>query len=78
MRDLTGLNIGEEGRVAWVTARGGMRRRLMDLGLTPGARVRCLLAAPGGGMRAYGVRGTVVALRIKDAETVLLEDGRHG
>ena len=77
MRDLAGLNIGEEGTVAGVTARGGMRRRLMDLGLTPGARVECLLGAPGG-MRAYRVRGTVVALRMKDAKTVLLEDGRHG
>ena len=77
MRDLAGLNKGEEGTVAWVTARGGMRRRLMDLGLTPGARVQCLLGAPEG-MRAYRVRSTVVALRMKDAKTVLLEDGRHG
>lgn len=77
MMDLTALKEGCFGRVGCLTARGGMRRRLMDLGLTRGVAVRCLFSAPGGGMRAYQVRGAVIALRARDAKTVFLEGKSH-
>lgn len=77
MMDLTALKTGGAGRVAGLTARGGMLRRLMDLGFTRGAPVKCLLSAPGGGMRAYQVRGAVVALRLRDAQNICLEDESH-
>ncbi len=78
MKRLSDLDIGESGDILCVTAAGGMRRRLMDLGFTMGARAECLLAAPGKGMRAYRVREAVVALRRKDAATVLLREAAHG
>ncbi len=77
MKDLSALRIGEKGRVAGLDAGGGMGRRLMDLGFTLGAEVECVLTAPGGGMRAYGVRRTVVALRQEDARKVTLEEKRY-
>ncbi|MGM9522666.1 MAG: ferrous iron transport protein A [Oscillospiraceae bacterium] len=46
---------------------GTTRRRLLDLGFTPGARVTCLFAAPSGNPRAYMVRGSIIALRSSDA-----------
>ena len=49
---------------------GALRRRLLDLGFTPGARVRCLFAAPSGDPRAYMVRGSVIALRRDDAGSI--------
>ena len=54
---------------------GEVRRRLMDLGLTPGARVTCLFSAPSGDPRAYMVRGSVIALRREDAAGVVLMRG---
>ena len=78
MKRLSDLDIGESGDILCVTAAGGMRRRLMDLGFTMGARAECLFAAPGKGMRAYRVREAVVALRRKDAATVLLREAAHG
>ena len=77
MKDLCGLKRDEAGVIAGLSARGGMRRRLMDLGFTPGARVEYVLAAPGRGMRAYLIRGTLIALRESDAKTVLLQEARH-
>ena len=74
MKDLSALAAGETGYVSAVTAAGGMRRRLMDLGFTRGAAVRCLFFAPGGGMRAFLVRQAVIALRRRDAEQVKLEE----
>ena len=74
MRHLALLKAGEGGRIKGVRPGCGLSRRLMDLGFTPGARAECVLAAPGRGMRAYKIRNTVVALRRRDAEDVLLED----
>ena len=77
MKRLCDLQPGESGRVRCLTAAGGMKRRLMDLGLTEGAEATCLFFAPGRGMRAFRVRRTVIALRRRDAENVVLEDNGH-
>lgn len=77
MDDLSSLPIGSAGRVKRLEAAGGMGRRLMDLGFTAGARVDCLLSAPGRGMRAYRVRRAVIALREKDARNIILEEKSH-
>ena len=77
MKDLTTLQEGQGARVEALTAQGGMRRRLMDLGFTRGAPVFCLFSAPGNGMRAYRIRSAVVALRGRDAQTVRLEEETH-
>lgn len=75
MKNLAELTVGERGKVRCVE--GGLSQRLRDLGFTRGAAVECLLAASGQGMRAYSVRGAVIALRQRDARQVTVEDGRH-
>ena len=75
MKNLAALTVGDRGKVRGV--QGGLSQRLRDLGFTRGAAVECLLAAPGRGMRAYRVRGAVIALRRRDARQVTVEDGRH-
>lgn len=45
-------------------------RRLLDLGLTEGTRVCAVLVAPGGDPRAYLWRGSLIALRNRDAHAV--------
>ena len=63
---------GETGVVEEIFLPWETRRRLLDLGLTPGARVACLFSAPSGDPRAYMVRGSVIALRREDADRVAL------
>lgn len=46
---------------------GFSRRRLLDLGLTPGARVQAALDTAFGEPRAFRIRGTTVALRSAQA-----------
>ena len=77
MRDLLSLPLGRSGRVRCLRAGEGIGRRLMDLGFTPGAEMVCLLAAPGNGMRAYRIRGAVIALRRGEARTIVLEEENH-
>lgn len=70
---LCDLNPGEGGTVQQLNTVGSMRRRLMDLGVIPGAAVACVGRSPGGDPAAYGVRGAVVALRRADAATVEIQ-----
>ncbi|HIS03412.1 MAG TPA: ferrous iron transport protein A [Candidatus Pullichristensenella avicola] len=69
------LRPGESATVRGLLPDNGrlIARRLMDLGFTRGAHVRCLFAAPSGEPRAYRIRGAVVALRREDAALVRAE-----
>jgi DtxR family Mn-dependent transcriptional regulator len=50
--------------------RGIERRRLMDLGIVPGTRVRLERRGLTGGLSAYQVRGTVIGLREEQASMI--------
>ena len=63
---------GEWGMVKQLNTIGSMRRRLLDLGLTPDTPVVCLGHAPGGDPTGYGIRQAVIALRRQDAATVIV------
>ena len=52
--------------------RGFARRRLLDLGFTPGARIRTDLQTFTGDPRAYRLRGTTIALRREQSDRVLV------
>lgn len=75
-RTLADLAFDEEAWVARLDAacQGFTRRRLLDLGMTPGTRVRAELQSAFGGPRAYRVRGTLIALRREQAGKVEIED----
>ena len=68
MKNLTELESGENCRVEKLCLAGDMRRRLMELGLTEGANVACVLC--GSGIRAYLIRGAVIALRDEDGQHI--------
>jgi DtxR family transcriptional regulator, Mn-dependent transcriptional regulator len=71
---LSDLSAGAVGEVVELDpiCRGFMRRRLLDLGFTPGARVRPDLTTFAGDPRAYRVRGTTIALRREQSARVLV------
>ena len=52
---------------------GAMRLRLMELGLVPGTRVRCVHVCRPAAQGAYAVRGAVIAIRRSDAARILTE-----
>lgn len=76
-KTLSQLQPGEKGRVLAIahSVRGLPRRRLLDLGFTPGARVECALKSTfgKGDPSAYRIRGTVVALRREQTEQIFIE-----
>ena len=66
------LQEGQQAQVEEIWATGAMRRRLQDIGLTPGTRVRCLQESPAGDPVAYLIRGATIALRREDSGLVEL------
>lgn len=75
-RRLTALRRGETALVGALDQglQGFTRRRLLDLGLTPGARITAELPSMLGDPVAYRVRGTLIALRRDQAEQVLINE----
>lgn len=67
---LSRLSPGSEGRVLSLSADGPLRRRMLDLGLVPGAKIRALQRSPAGDPTAYLICGAVIALRSADAQKV--------
>jgi DtxR family Mn-dependent transcriptional regulator len=72
---LSRLSSGEAAEVVALDPlfRGFARRRLLDLGFTPGARIRSDLATFAGDPRAYRLRGTTIALRREQSDRVLVK-----
>ncbi len=64
---------GRKARVVKLTAKGSMRRRLLDIGLVEGTLVECLGKSPLGDPRAYLIRGAVIAIRSRDCRDILVE-----
>ncbi len=75
-RRLTALKRGESALVGQLDQglQGFTRRRLLDLGLTPGVRITAELPSMLGDPVAYRVRGTLIALRRDQAEHVLISE----
>lgn len=70
---LSHIKPGEEVRVVWLASETHMKQRLLDLGFAPDETLTCVLQAPRGGMRAYLVRGAVIALRQENANEIFVE-----
>ena len=72
---LAGLRAGGSARVVRIAAhcQGQARRRLLDLGIVPGALIESEYASPGGDPVAYRIRGALIALRRSQAELIQIE-----
>ncbi len=71
--NLGDINVGEAATVCSLKASGGMRRRLLDIGLVENTRVECVGRSPLGDPSAFLIRGAVVALRSEDCKNILVK-----
>lgn len=63
---------GEVGTVLRIVGQGGIRRRLLDMGITPGTEISMRKVAPLGDPIEITVRGYQLSLRKSEAEIVLM------
>ena len=69
---LSDLKVGQSGTVQHIKTTGSMRRRLLDLGIIEGTKIRCIHKSPAGNPVAYSIRGAVIALRTDDSKQIEL------
>jgi len=73
LKKLDEFKIGETGLIKKVEGEGRLRRRLFDMGVTPGATVYLRKKAPLGDPLEVTIRGYELTLRKSEAALVLLE-----
>ncbi|MDY4787766.1 MAG: ferrous iron transport protein A [Bacilli bacterium] len=73
IKKLDEFNIGEKGTIKMVSGEGRLRRRLFDMGVTPGAYVILKKRAPLGDPLEITIRGYELTLRKVEANLVTLE-----
>ncbi len=64
---------GESGMVLKVKSEGAIKRRLFDMGITPGASIVLRKVAPLGDPIEIRVRGYELSIRKSEAETVFMK-----
>lgn len=73
MKLLSQFEIGEKGVIKCVLGEGAVRRRLFDMGITPGAEVYLRKKAPFGDPIEISLRGYELTLRKAEAAQVEME-----
>ena len=67
---LTNLPIMKKGKIESMECTGSVRRRLLDLGLVNNSYIIPILNSPSKGLRAFDIRGILIAIRDEDASLV--------
>lgn len=73
--NLSQMKPGESGIIDAVGGEGALRRRLLDMGLTPGTRVSVRKVAPFGDPLELFLRGYELTLRGEDARNIRMKKG---
>lgn len=68
--NLANMKPGESGTILTVGGAGALRRRLLDMGLTPGTKVSVRKIAPFGDPIELTLRGYELTLRGEDAANI--------
>lgn len=67
------LPIGGSGKILAVNGEGALRRRFLDMGLTPKTVVSVTKAAPLGDPIELRLRGYELSIRLEDAKNIEIE-----
>ena len=68
------LEIGKKAKIVAVNGKGALRRRLLDMGLTPHTQVMVRKVAPMGDPIELLIRSYELTIRIDDAKDIEVEE----
>ena len=72
-KPLSAFSIGEKGKVVSVLGEGRVRRRLFDMGVTPGTEILLRKKAPLGDPIEISLRSYELTLRNSEADCIIME-----
>lgn len=67
---LNEMEMNRCGKVIEIEADNSIKRRFLDLGIVPGALIERVLVSPFGGISAYFIMGSTIAIRDGDAKGI--------
>ena len=70
---LRDLKPGQQGTVVSIGEKGPVRRRIMDMGVTPGAEIKVIKIAPLGDPIEVNIRGYELSLRKSEAQQIQIK-----
>ena len=73
MKTLRDVEIGSTAKVRKLHGEGAVKRRILDMGITEGARVTVCKVAPLGDPIELTVRGYQLSLRKSDAASIVVQ-----
>ena len=70
---LNNVSIGQTATIYKLNSTGNMRRRLLDIGLIDNTKIKCVGKNASGNMKAFLIRGAVIAIRTDDLKNILIK-----
>ncbi|MBH1939994.1 ferrous iron transport protein A [Mobilitalea sibirica] len=67
------LEVGQVGTVVSIGEKGPIRRRIMDMGVTPGTKIKVVKVAPLGDPIEVNIRGYELSLRKDEANQIIIQ-----
>lgn len=74
---LNELKVGHRGRILTVGGEGALRRRLLDMGLTPNTKIMVRKVAPMGDPIELFLRSYELTIRLDDARKIEVEEAAN-
>jgi Fe2+ transport system protein FeoA len=73
IRTIENLKVGESGKIKKIKGKDSLRKRLLDMGATPGTKIEVIKIAPLGDPVGIKVRGYHLSLRKDEASVISVE-----
>lgn len=70
---LVNISPGQSATIKEVRCTTGIKRRLLDIGLTQDTVVECVGKSPMGDPLAFMIRGAIIAIRKDDCRNILIK-----
>lgn len=67
---LNEVGLNEEVKIKKIDCTGNVKRRILDLGMIEGTKIRPVLKSPLGDPTAYEVRGSLISLREEESKNI--------
>lgn len=69
---LSDLPLNTKGYIKHINCTESTKRRLLDLGLVKNSCITPILQSPAKDPKAFDIRGTLIAIRKEDTDTILI------